>query len=157
VTVSTPSQTVGPFFRFGLGWLGPDDEVADPVAVHGTVLDGAGDPVPDGVVEAWQADPGVFRRSLTDEDGRYRVVITRPASAGVGGEAPHIDVSVFARGLLQRLVTRVYFPDHPADADPVLASIPEPRRHTLIAVPDAGGLRFDIRLQGDEETVFFAW
>jgi protocatechuate 3,4-dioxygenase alpha subunit len=149
--VPTPSQTVGPFFRFGLAWLDHPEPGAGGIVVHGAVLDGSGDAVPDAVVETWQADPGLFRRSLTDEDGQYRVTVATP------GPEQHIDVSVFARGLLQRLATRIYLPGGASDTDRVLASVPPARRHTLVAVPDDLGLRFDIRLQGAEETVFFAW
>ena len=141
--------------------------------------------MPDALVETWQADPdgrfshpddprgaveprrAAFRgfgRCPTAADGSYRIVTLKPGSLptpGGGTEAPHLDVSVFARGLLDRVVTRIYFPDEaPANAaDPVLASIGDPARAaTLVARADpevAGLLRFDIRLQGDGETVFF--
>jgi protocatechuate 3,4-dioxygenase, alpha subunit len=186
----TPSQTVGPFLAIGLPWAdGPfvvPADTADSIVIEGQVLDGAGQPVPDALVETWQADPDGrfdhpddprgpaaapdgfrgFGRSATDSGGNYRIVTLRPGPLpcpGGGTEAPHLDVSVFARGLLDRVVTRIYFPDE-ADAnagDPVLASIQDPgRRATLIAArdpADAAGvrLRFDIRLQGDGETVFF--
>jgi protocatechuate 3,4-dioxygenase, alpha subunit len=180
----TPSQTIGPFFAVGLIW--PDGSEAVPegtpgaVRIGGRVLDGQGDPVPDALVETWQADPQGrfahpddprgpatfgfrgFGRCPTDAEGRWaiRTVKPGPLPAPDGAtEAPHLDVSVFARGLLGRLVTRVYFPDE-ADAnaaDPVLASIPDPRvRERLIALPDGDGLRFDIHLQGDQETPFLA-
>jgi protocatechuate 3,4-dioxygenase alpha subunit len=135
--------------------------------VGGRVLDGAGEPVPDALVETWQADPGGsgfrgFGRCATDAEGRWavRTVKPRPLPTADGGrEAPHLDVSVFARGLLGRLVTRVYFPDEAEAnaADPLLASIQDPAaRARLVATPDGDRLRFDIRLQGDQETPFLA-
>ena len=147
----TPSQTIGPFFRFGLDWmdasgLAPPGS-AGAVEVRGVVYDGAGAPVPDAMLELWQ--PPRFGRVMTEPDGSYRV--------HVAGDAAHIDVSVFARGLLQRVVTRMYLPG-PAAADPVLAAVPEERRATLLAAVEADGcLRFDVHLQGPRETVFFAY
>jgi len=141
----TPAQTVGPFLAIGLPWeAGP---VADPggVVISGRVLDGAGDPVPDALVETWDPASRAFCRCPTDDDGRWRVV-TPPA--------PQLAVNVLARGLLHRLVTRIHFAPDPDD--PVLARVPEARRHTLLAEPDGGGYRFDIRIQGEGETVFFA-
>jgi protocatechuate 3,4-dioxygenase, alpha subunit len=182
----TPSQTVGPFLSIGLPWAdGPfvvPPDTPGSIVIEGRVLDGAGQPVPDALVETWQADPdgrfdhpddprgpaaaaGRFRgfgRSATDPDGNYRIVTLRPGALpypGGGTEAPHLDVSVFARGLLDRVVTRIYLPDEAEAnaADPVLASITDPaRKATLIAADEAGGrFGFDIRLQGDGETVFF--
>ncbi|GAB3493122.1 protocatechuate 3,4-dioxygenase subunit alpha [Amycolatopsis cihanbeyliensis] len=173
---STPSQTVGPFLSIGLPWTdGPAvtaDEGADTVWIKGVVSDGAGEPVPDALVETWQADrdgrfdhpddprgavPGFrgFGRCPTEPDGSYAIRTVLPGA--LPGQAPHIDVSVFARGLLQRVVTRIYFPEHAEQhrTDPVLAAVPAGRRDTLIAVPTAGGYRFDVRLQGEGETVFF--
>ncbi len=171
----TPSQTVGPFFRFGLAWLAGRDLVAEGhpglLRLHGVVRDGEGDPVTDAVVEIWQADPAGkfpprspsgwrgFGRCLTGPDGGYSFATAKPGRVD-GMQAPHIDISLFARGLLQRLVTRVYFPDEgPANSsDPVLTSLPDPSRaETLVGVPDGLGLRFDMCLQGPGETVFFAW
>lgn len=171
----TPSQTVGPFFSLGLSWIDTHELVepgrAGAVVLFGRVLDGAESPVPDALIEIFQASPdgrfdpsaeerwSGFGRCLTDDDGAYRFVTVKP---GVVGEhsAPHIDVSVFARGLLQRVVTRCYFPDE-ADAnreDVVLRAIDdEAVRASLVAVPDGEGLRFDVRLQGAGETAFFAW
>jgi protocatechuate 3,4-dioxygenase alpha subunit len=175
----TPSQTIGPFFAVGLPWPDGPDVVADgtPSAlwIGGQVTDGAGEPVPDALVETWQADPAGrfvggsgasgfrgFGRCATDAEGRWAVRTLKPGPlpAPDGGlEAPHLNVSVFARGLLNRLVTRIYFPDEPDAnaADPLLASIPDPRvRVRLVATPDGDRLRFDIRLQGDRETPFLA-
>jgi protocatechuate 3,4-dioxygenase, alpha subunit len=181
----TPSQTVGPFFTIGLTWTDGSEVVPagtpGEIWISGIVYDGAGDPVPDAVIETWQADgdgrfPSAedprgaiqadgFRglgRSGTDEQGRYRVHTIKPGSLpapGGGVEAPHIDVTVLARGLLARLATRIYFPDEQAanELDPVLSALPEGADgQTLIAVEQDGGYRFDIHLQGDQETVFFS-
>ncbi|MFI7120946.1 protocatechuate 3,4-dioxygenase subunit alpha [Amycolatopsis sp. NPDC049868] len=177
---TTPSQTVGPYLSIGLPWPdGPDVVPAgEPAAirVHGRVLDGAGEPVPDAMIETWQADADGrfdhpddprgavasgfrgFGRCPTDTNGDYEIRTIMPGSlpgpAG-GTQAPHIDVSVFARGLLHRVVTRIYFEDNDNSGDPVLASVPETRQSTLIATKTAEGYRFDIRLQGEGETVFF--
>ena len=227
----TPSQTVGPFFAIGLPW--PDGPYVVPdgspgaIVITGRVTDGAGEPVPDALVETWQAAPDGsfahpddprersgdpvpapagtapagtgpagtapagtgpagtgpagtapagtgpagtapapafrgFARCPTGPGGDYRIVTLRPGPLPCGDgrtEAPHLDVSVLARGLLDRLVTRIYFPDEEEAnaADPVLSSISErSRRDTLIAWPAGlGEFRFDVRLQGDGETVFF--
>jgi protocatechuate 3,4-dioxygenase, alpha subunit len=181
---TTPSQTVGPFFAIGLPWergpfaVAPDMPGA--VTISGTVYDGGGEPVPDSLIETWQADPqgrfadlhgygdpsqvegfrGFARYAREDGDGTYEIVTVKPGPVpGPGGttQAPHIDVSVLGRGMLRRCVTRIYFADEPeANAgDPVLARVPEHRRATLLAQPVDGGYRFDIRLQGSNETVFF--
>ena len=164
----TPSQTIGPFFAVGLPWPdGPDvvpEGTLGAIRIGGRVLDGAGDPVPDALVESWQADPGFrgFGRCPTDAEGRWAVRTVKPGplpAPGGGVEAPHLNVSVFARGLLGRLVTRVYFPDEPEAnaADPLLGSIPDRAvRDRLVAVADGDRLRFDIHLQGDQETPFLA-
>jgi protocatechuate 3,4-dioxygenase, alpha subunit len=187
----TPSQTVGPFLAIGLPWPDGPNVVPlgtpDAIVIEGCVYDGAGQPVPDALVETWQADPASrfehpddprgqavppagfrgFGRSATDPAGNYRIVTLRPGPLPCpdgGMEAPHLDVSVFARGLLDRVVTRIYFSDETQAnaADPVLASIADAeRRATLIAaaVPGLNGagrhFRFDVRLQGEGETVFF--
>jgi len=193
----TPSQTVGPFLAGSLPWTdGPDVVPAGTpgaITIGGRVLDGAGAPVTDAMLETWQADPDGnfahpddprgggagrtgssgaagfrgFGRCVTDAAGRYRFITLRPGRLpwpGGGTEAPHLDVSVFARGLLDRLVTRIYFSDEQAAnvADPVLGAIADPdRRATLIAVAQPGlpgEFRLDIRLQdpeGGRETVFF--
>jgi protocatechuate 3,4-dioxygenase alpha subunit len=179
----TPAQTVGPFLSLGLAW--PDGPcVVDPatpgaVRVGGRLLDGNGDPVGDGLIETWQADPDGrfpetgeapsgpagfrgFGRCLTDATGAWEVVTLKPAPLPAPGgttEAPHLDVSVFARGLLHRLVTRIYFSDEgPANAaDPVLLALPDDAaRATLVArAGGSGDYRIDIHLQGVHETVFF--
>ena len=173
--MSTPSQTIGPFFRHRLDGIAGADVVAPgspgAVTLHGRVLDGEGVPLSDALVEIWQADAdGAFAtsddghgftgfgRSLSDGDGHYSFTTVQPGRVDAD-QAPHIDMSVFARGLLQRVVTRVYFPGE-ADtnaADPVLASVDADRRATLVAVPDGDGLRFDVHLAGEDETVFFIW
>ena len=161
MTGATPSQTIGPFFAVGLPRLATADD--GDVVVHGSVLDGGGQPVDDAMIEIWHANgdgdlaPGVFRRAFTDDDGHYAVRTMRPGRVGDGAAAPHIDVSLFARGLLQRLVTRIYLEEDVAPSDEVLAAIEPGRRRTLIATRDETGYRFDVHLQGEQETVFFAW
>jgi len=172
----TPSQTVGPFFHDALlaeDWSRLVDP-ADPSAIRisGTVYDGAGDPVPDAMLEIWQADAdgryprsgagfSGFGRCGTDANGRFEFVTVSPgpvAEPDGRSQAPHIAVSVFARGLLKRLVTRIYFPEEEgANAeDPVLASVQDPDfRSTLLARAVDGGYVFDVRLQGEKQTVFF--
>jgi len=180
---TTPSATVGPYLAIGLTWPDGPFAVAEgtPGAVwlRGRVLDGNGDVVPDAMVETWQADPdGRFahpadpRGAATTEgfrgfgrsdtrDGEYAVCTLKPGPVpdGEGGwQAPHVDVSVFARGLLDRVVTRVYFADE-ADAnatDPVLTGLTPEQQATLVARPSEDGYRLDVHLQGDSETVFFA-
>jgi protocatechuate 3,4-dioxygenase, alpha subunit len=175
-TGSTPSQTVGPYLAIGLPWPdGPDvlpPGTTGEIVISGTIYDGAGEPIPDAMVETWQADPDGrfdhpddprgraadwrgFGRCPTDDAGNYHIRTVLPGA--LPGQAPHIDVSVFARGMLNRVVTRIYFPDHAmAHAeDPVLASVPGERRDTLLAVPVDGGYRFDVHIQGPGETVFF--
>jgi protocatechuate 3,4-dioxygenase alpha subunit len=162
--VPTPSQTVGPFFRFAFDWMASGQVVAPgspgALTVWGRVLDGAGEPVPDAVVEAFQAGPVPrFGRACTDPSGVYRFVTVKPGRVD-DRQAPHLELSVFARGLLQRLWTRCYFPDESAAnaADPLLLTIADPARAaTLVAVAGSEGLQFDIFLQGDPETVFFDW
>ncbi len=154
----TPSQTVGPFLSIGLTW--PDGHLAvrpATLVVTGTLFDGAGEPVTDGLVETWQVEPDAFARAATDARGRYEIHTVKPGP--VDGQAPHVDVSVFARGLLDRVVTRLYFPDETAAnaTDPLLADLPAERAGTLVAeAVGPGELRFDIHLQGPHETVFLA-
>ena len=204
----TPWQTVGPFFHYALPWKGGADlgsasqlgarpELIAPghdlltqasarpapsgeaIEIAGRVLDGQGDPVPDALLEIWQAnaagryasdadtrddaplDPGFlgYGRAATDESGGFRFRTVRPGcTPGPGNslQAPHIAVSVLARGVLRRLVTRIYFQDAPENADdPVLARVPAGRRDRLLARRDGDAWRFDIVLQGPRETVFF--
>jgi protocatechuate 3,4-dioxygenase alpha subunit len=182
---TTPSQTVGPYFAIGLPFdVGPFVvPEGTPGAIHitGTVYDGAGVPIPDFLLETWQADPegrfadmhdhggrseldgfrGFARYGLEDGDGTFDILTVKPGPVpGLASQmqAPHIDVSVFARGMLHRCVTRIYFADETEAnaADPVLALVPSHRRKTLLARPIEGGYVFDIHLQGANETVFFA-
>ena len=186
----TPSQTVGPFFAYALtpgstyafATLAGDDlvtadTVGEPVVIMGQVFDGEGKPVPDALIEIWQADgsgryPGGasgantsfkgFGRSETKDGYRFRTVrpgaVARPDGKP---QAPHIAVGVFARGILRRMLTRIYFDGELANAtDPVLMIVSAERRATLIArrsgtEDGAPRYAFDIHLQGDEETVFF--
>ncbi len=183
---ATASNTVGPFFAIGLDALIVDDLAAadvpgERVTIQGRVLDGDGQPVVDALIETWQANahgryahpadtqeqpltPGFrgFGRVATDDEGRFHLVTIKPGGVpGPGGavQAPHLVVTVFMRGLLKHLLTRLYFPDEPNNADdPILRLVPPERRATLIA--RAGGtdrsmLHWDIVLQGDGETVFF--
>jgi len=141
--MTTPSQTVGPFFALGMPC---PDGVPDGVWLRGRVLDGAGDPVPDALVESWQADPPAFSRGATDDAGHWAVRVPPPQR--------YVDLSVFARGLLRRVVTRLYLPGVPDDE--VLAGLDPARRATLVATAMADGYALDIHLQGPHETVFFA-
>jgi protocatechuate 3,4-dioxygenase, alpha subunit len=176
----TPSQTVGPFLSLGMTW--PTGYLVVPegspgaLLISGVLYDGAGDPVPDGVLETWQADPqgrfdhpddprgatgsgfAGFGRCSTDPQGRFRFVTRKPGAIG-DGQAPHIDVTVLARGLLDRVVTRIYFPDEPDAnaADPLLSSLPPERAATMVArAAGPGELVWDVHLQGERETVFLA-
>lgn len=110
--------------------------------------------MPDGLLEAWQGDQ--FARCRTDPEGAFHFALRKPAASA--GEAPHLEVTIFARGLLRHLQTRIYFPDEAAAnaSDPVLSRVEPGRRGTLVARNDGGVLRFDVRLQGEAETVFFA-
>jgi protocatechuate 3,4-dioxygenase alpha subunit len=159
---ATPPQTIGPFFHVALDVPGTERLVAadhpDAVRIQGRVLDGAGQPVVDALLELWDADGGGFGRCATDREGGFAFSATKPGAAG--GQAPHLHLTVFARGLLDGLVTRIYFPDEErANAtDPALCLIPDPaRRASLIAKGDRRSLRFDVHLQGEQETVFFAF
>ncbi len=204
----TPSQTVGPFFHYGLPWKGGADLVGqsdmgarpdlipdghyllnlsppkgavtgEVIEISGRVLDGDGQPVPDALLEIWQAnasgryasvddaredvalDPNFigFGRASTSAEGEYRFRTIRPGrTPGPGNslQAPHIAVGVLGRGLIKRLCTRLYFEDGEGNADdPILALVPDRRRQTLIAQKIEGGYRFDVVLQGEQETVFF--
>ncbi len=176
MTAPTPGQTVGPFFGYALPFDGGELLVptSHPRAIrlHGTVYDGAGETVPDAIIELWQADedgrvPQVegsrardgwtftgFGRTPVDDTGHYSFTTLAPGATG--GGAPFFAVAVFARGLLHRLLTRAYLPldDAAAAADPLLGSLPAERRDTLVVRPDEHGFVFDIRLQGEGETVF---
>lgn len=164
----TPAQTIGPFFHVAL--CGPaDGRLAEPGSagafeLAGRVLDGAGAPVSDALLELWQTDgrESAFCRAATSEAGEWRVTARKLAGSALADgrrQAPHINVSVFARGLLHRLVTRIYFPDEAAAnaRDPLLASLADAgMRGRLVARADAGrgGLSFDVVLQGERETPF---
>jgi len=176
----TPGQTVGPFFGLALTYRGDRDLVADAhpraVRLHGTVYDGAGDWVPDALVELWQPDhagqiprvagslrrdPMVFTgwgRSATDAAGRYGFTTVAPGSAAAG-RPPFFAIAVFARGLLNRLFTRAYLPCGDLNADPLLGAVDAGRRDTMVCVAESGGAayRFDIHLQGQNETVFLSY
>jgi protocatechuate 3,4-dioxygenase alpha subunit len=161
----TASQTVGPFLHIALA--DPDDRFAvdagtdGAIVVRGRLTDGNGDPVPDGFVETWQID-GHWARSATDADGHWEIRTVKPPAVPTRDgtpQAPHLVVSVFSRGLLDRVVTRVYFGDEEAanGTDPTLGAVDPGRRRLLIAAPvDEHSYRYDIRLQGDDESVFFA-
>lgn len=179
----TPGQTVGPFYGYALPYDGDSELVpagrADAIRFHGVVTDGAGAPVPDALLEIWQADadgsvvarPGSLRRDgwtftgwgrcATLDDGSFSFSTVLPGRTSAD-QAPYVAVTVFARGLLDRLLTRAYLPADAAEAealpagDPLLASLPAERARTLVAVRDATGYRFDVRLQGEDETVFLA-
>ncbi len=148
---TTPSQTIGPFFSHALPW--PEGHLVVPIQtpsaiwVRGRVLDGAGEPVPDALIESWQAAEGFsgFGRCATDASGHWQLH-TLPT--------PYLALSIFARGLLNRVVTRIYLP---GPADDVLDALPEAARSTLIAQAREDGYHFDIHLQGEHETTFFAW
>jgi protocatechuate 3,4-dioxygenase alpha subunit len=183
--ITTPGQTVGPFFALGLDrpdWsdLTRNNPRGERITIEGCVLDGDGAPVPDAVLELWQAnaagrydhtddtqtdkplDPNFrgYGRAATDPEGRFKITTVKPGPVPGRGnalQAPHINVAFFARGLLKQLYTRIYFADEAANAgDPLLAAIEdEGTRQSLIAHRDAGGAyRFDIILQGQGETAF---
>ena len=177
----TPSQTAGPYLSIGLlrapmlAELVPAGPLGA-IRVHGSVFDGAGEPVTDALVELWQADPAGrypagsagaggfsgFGRSGTAAGGRFDFLTVKPGRvAGPGGtlQAPHLSVGIFARGLLRRLATRLYFPDEEAAnaEDPILSGLAPAARATLVAQPVGdGSVRLDIRLQGSGQTTFFA-
>jgi len=173
---ATTSQTVGPYLHIGLTWLiiedlAPKGVAGERISITGRVIDGDGKPVNDALVEIWQADANGkygkkgfrgFGRAATDDKGAFGFRTIKPGRvAGPGGklQAPHIAVNVFMRGLLKQLVTRIYFPDEPANTqDAVLALVPAERRVTLVAKKVAGKsseLKWNVVLQGRDETVFF--
>jgi protocatechuate 3,4-dioxygenase alpha subunit len=178
MTHATASQTAGPYWHMidFPDWAdllradGPNAGAeGERIVLTGRITDGAGEVVPDAMVEIWQADPDGrydtdfhgFGRCATDAEGRFRFTTIRPgAVAGPGNstQAPHIVITIFARGLMQGLVTRAYFAGDPRlSEDPVLALVPQARRGTLLAEASGPGVwRLDIRLQGEGETVFMA-
>jgi protocatechuate 3,4-dioxygenase, alpha subunit len=142
----TPSQTVGPFFEFGLLDRPANKLAAGGISLSGRVFDGSGEPVNDALIELWHPSVG-FGRAGTDSDGRFEFAVVEPPDG-------YLEVMIFARGLLRQVVTRVYFP---GASDAFIQSLDERDRATLVAVPDEdGSLRFDVHLQGDRETAFFA-
>jgi protocatechuate 3,4-dioxygenase, alpha subunit len=172
--LATSSQTVGPYLHIGLAWLTIDhlasaDAPGERVTIGGQVLDGDGQPVTDALIEIWQANPAGqygrpefrgFGRVPTNAEGRFEFETVKPgAVADPEGaqQAPHLLVSIFMRGLLKRLVTRIYFPDEPRNADDfVLRQVPVERQSTLVArQAGTGKLGWNVLLQGADETVFF--
>ena len=182
----TPSQTVGPYLHMGLDWLNTRDLAplsieGERITIHGRLLDADGQPIPDGMIELWQANAHGkyahpadtqnlplqegftgFGRQPTDAQGGFVFATIKPGAVPATQgqrQAPHILVSIFARGLLRQLVTRLYFPGDDHASDPVLRTIPEARRATLIALPqtdDLSQLHWTIVIgAGDDETVFF--
>lgn len=181
--IPSGSQTVGPYFTIGLRNLANEIAKADAkqgsIELRGTVVDRDGAPVPDAMLELWCAEgegiyagsnagddglPAGFHRLITDDKGKFSARINRPIPVKLGDgrlQAPHFLVLFFARGLLRHLITRLYFSGEQAnDSDPVLLGVPESRRHTLVAQPDETDprvFRWNIVLQGRNETAFFAW
>lgn len=185
--IPTASQTVGPFFHLGcteshsVGCLADPAAKGERVRLLCRVFDGEGIPIPDAMIEIWQADSegrynhpadersqscdphcGGYGRLATDKDGCCTFETIKPGRVPAGDgtlQAPHLSISVFARGVLKRLATRIYFANDPANPScPILALVPEARRETLISRPDAqnpGNWQFDIHLSGPNETVFF--
>jgi protocatechuate 3,4-dioxygenase alpha subunit len=175
---ATPGQTIGPFFAYAL----PFDrghELVPPgapgaIRLHGVVTDGTGAPVPDALLEIWQTGPhgdvptasGALRRdgwtftgwgrAASDDEGHYGFTTVLPGPVDAAGAA-FISVAIFARGLLNRLFTRIYLPGEHLASDPLLAALPAERRDTMVAVPEETGLRFDVSLQGPRETVFLRY
>ena len=181
---ASTSQTIGPYLRIGLEWmqiedLAPKGVSGERVSIHGRVVDADAKPVNDAAVEIWQANSHGrysspedkqdkpleknfrgYGRSLTDDNGAFRFSTVKPGRVpGPGGklQAPHLTVTIFMRGLLKHLQTRIYFPDDPANAeDPILALVPAERRSTMIARRASDGtLEWNAVLQGKNETVFF--
>ncbi|HEY1677513.1 MAG TPA: protocatechuate 3,4-dioxygenase subunit alpha [Candidatus Sulfotelmatobacter sp.] len=185
--IPTPSQTVGPFFHLGctethsVSCLAGPDAKGERLRLACRIFDGEGLPIPDAMIEIWQADSegrynhpadprakdcdphcSGYGRLATDRDGSCTFETIRPGRVPAGDgalQAPHLNISVFARGVLKRLATRMYFAGDPANnACPSFALVPEARRETLMAHPDpdtAGNWQFEIHLSGANETVFF--
>ncbi|MCB0948704.1 MAG: protocatechuate 3,4-dioxygenase subunit alpha [Mycobacterium sp.] len=173
--IGTAGQTVGPFFHDALTFPGASRLVTDThpgaIQLHGVVYDGAGDGVPDALIEIWQPDsdgtvvqrPGSLRRdgsaftgwgrAATDASGHYSFTTLTPGSA-TAQRPPFFAITVFARGLLDRLFTRAYLPEGQLAGDPLLNAVRAERRHTLVCATESTGYRFDIHLQGVDETVF---
>jgi protocatechuate 3,4-dioxygenase alpha subunit len=157
MTAPTPSQTVGPFFGFALPFEddadAADGDAGDAIRVEGQVLDGAGEPVPDALVEASEGEQ--FARCRTDGEGAFHLTLRKPV---VSDGAPCFEITVFARGLLRHLHTRLYLPGEQVAnrADRVLQLVDESRRRTLVGRLEGDIVHFDIHLQGEGETVFFA-
>lgn len=160
----SPSQTIGPLYGFALMFEGSENAVEPDspgaIRLRGRILDGEGAPVvyPEGMVEVWHGRQ--WARARTDEDGWFRVVVAKPSAPPLPDgriQAPHLNLTVFARGLLKQAQTRVYFPDEDEanGIDPVLQRVSAADRHTLIATPQDDGLWFDVHLRGEYETVFF--
>jgi protocatechuate 3,4-dioxygenase, alpha subunit len=185
---TTASQTIGPYLHIGLTWLVTDNIAApgvegDKMTIEGRIVDGDGNPVNDAIVEIWQANAHGryahpvdtqdkpletafrgFGRVMTDNAGTFRFITIKPGrvpAAGGALQAPHLNVTFFMRGMLKHLITRMYFPNEPANNDdPVLAGVPKERRATLIAAPiegKRGALEWNVVLQGENETVFFEY
>ena len=182
--IPTSSQTVGPYFRIGLQYMldrcvAVGAGTAGSIEIRGRVLDADGVGVSDAMLEFWTPGfaetlppstqdrdglPDGFCRAGTDDDGNFAAMVTRPVAAPLGDgrmQAPHMLVLVFMRGLLRHMLSRVYFADEPGNAaDPVLGAIPAERRGTLIAQLEDGetsSYRWNVVLQGQDETVFFEW
>jgi protocatechuate 3,4-dioxygenase alpha subunit len=179
----TASQTAGPFFRIGLNYrqtqnnLVNENTSGERITLSGVVYDGDGQPIPDAMIEIWQPDAnGIFNHPLDPRQaqadphfrgfgraenrnaGKYEFKTIKPG--GRDGMPPYINVQIFARGMLIHALTRIYFSDEPANAeDPILNTVAPERRHTLIATREESGgspvYRFDIHMQGKDETVFF--
>lgn len=160
----TPFQTVGPYLhlglRYGLGTMTSADHPA-PIVIHGRLLDGGGEGIPDGLLEFWASGFDNVGRAWTEADGSYRLATRKPpARVDENGSvhAPHFAVRVLGRGILTEYITRVYFRSPvELDHDVVLARVPPERRQTLVAMvgPGPGEFRFDVVVQGEHETVFF--
>jgi protocatechuate 3,4-dioxygenase, alpha subunit len=154
----TPSQTVGPYYAIGLCGR-PDNELVardypGALPLEGALFDGQGEPINDGLIELWDASGRRWGRCGTDPSGAFSFIVAKPEAA-VG--APHLEVTVFSRGLLRHQLTRVYFPDEREanEADPVLSRLRPEERATLLGAAEDGGVRFDIHMQGPDATAFF--